>query len=94
MKKLMVKLRLNQCPLCGGNLSFTEIEKTTFGLDDNGVRENYYEQGYYDAFLECNNCHHRFEPDKKGEFFFIKRELPPVKKSTENILSFNPFLKY
>lgn len=94
MKKLMVKLRPNQCPVCGGELSLTEVEKTTFSLDDNGARENYFEQGYYDAYLECDTCHEKFEADKKGEFFFVKRSLPMVEKKSNVILSFNPFMKY
>ena len=94
MRKLMVKLRPNQCPICEGTLSLTEIEQNTFPLDDNGALENYFEQNAYEAFLKCDNCNHIFEADKKGNFFYIRRSLPEVKKDRKNILSFNPFLKY
>ena len=93
MRKLMTRLRPNQCPICMGTLSLTEIEKNTFPLNENGARDNFFEQDYYDIYLTCDECGHRFEADKKGEFFFIKRDLPEVKLEENNkMISFNPFL--
>lgn len=94
MKKLMVKMKLNQCPICGGELILTEVEKTTFPLDDNGIRENYFDQDYYEVYLKCSECDRVYDADKKGEHFFIRRTLPIVKKQQTGVLSFNPFLKY
>lgn len=94
MKKLMVRIKPNQCPSCGGELVLTEVEKTTFPLDDTGVRENYFDQDYYEVFLKCTECGHVYDADKKGEHFFISNTLPIVEKKENGILSFNPFMKY
>lgn len=87
MIPLMRPKRPNSCPVCGGPLHLSEIERVKYSLNMYGEKQNF-EEEFYDAKLVCNVCKTEFDADKKGNHFFVKRKLPPVKLE---IKSFNPF---
>lgn len=87
MERLMTRLLPNQCPICGGPLSLVEVERSKFSLTLTGRKQDY-EEEFYDACLVCDVCNSTFDADKKGEHFFIKKQLPEVKFE---IKAYNPF---
>lgn len=86
--RLMTKILPNQCPICGGPLSLIEVERSRFSLTLTGKKQRYDGEEFYDAYLECDVCHSSFDADKKGDHFYIKKELPEVKFE---IKAYNPF---
>lgn len=84
---LMRKLLPNQCPVCGGPLSLIEVERSKYSLTLTGRKQDYKEE-FYDACLVCDVCNTIYDADKKGEHFFIKKQLPEIKFE---IKAYNPF---
>lgn len=88
MIKLVTPVKWNRCPCCGGKLKLVEVERLSFDIDENGMKDKYMSEDFYDAFLECTKCKHQMDVEKHGMHYLPKKTLPEVKFE---IKDYNPF---
>lgn len=90
MIKLITPLRPNQCRICGGRLRLVEVERCSYILDERGTKDNFMQEDFYDAYLQCTSCGCTMDTEKHGLHYCPKKILPEVQFEIKN---YNPFQK-
>ena len=90
LKRGIVYLDENECPKCRGRLVLVSIEKSLTQLNKDGLPVfNGDIDDEIEACLTCKKCGETYDVEKKGMYFRVKKELPPI--NLPSLEDFNPF---
>lgn len=90
LKRGVVYLNENECPKCRGKLILVSVERSITQLNKDGLpilSGNIDDD--IDTCLVCKKCKETYEVEKRGMYFRIKKDLPPL--NNPSLEDFNPF---